>query len=424
MTPLLHRVLFDPALVIACFLLALALCGALVAMCDRMGGSFAAAVNPHPGKLAALEGLRGVLALAVVVHHACCWFWFVRSGVWSTQGSIIFERLAPFGVMQFFFISGFLFWRKLMSPGSIKLRAFYVSRFVRLAPVYYLCVGTAILIALWLGNFHIVVSARDLSISLASWLFFSIAGQLAVNGVEVLRIVCGVVWTLGLEWCFYLSLPFLGWFSGRARRLIYLALICGLLFLVCKWLSSGAMQDSRLVWAILEIREFAKFMIMGFGGGILVAALQTKVQRALSLSVAARSAAVAVLYAIYLLVPDFPGFQTIALLVLLAAFALVVQGADLFGFLTSRSVRFLGAISYDLYLVHGIVYFLAIHGLDGSRPIPLANYIAQTAGCLATIIGVSTVLHFAVERPSMRVSERIARAASPRRAAPPELAQR
>jgi len=130
--------------------------------------------------------------------------------------------------MQFFIISGFLFWRKLMAKDRIELGTFYLSRFIRLAPAYYLCVGAAILIGLSLTQFQIRVSARELMMSLASWMLFSLGGQQAsVNGVDVSRILSGVVWTLVMEWCFYLSLPFLRWFSHRAQRLIHLVVLCG-----------------------------------------------------------------------------------------------------------------------------------------------------------------------------------------------------
>jgi hypothetical protein len=57
------------------------------------------------------------------------------------------------------------------------------------------------------------------------------------------------------------------------------------------------------------------------------------------------------------MIPKIDGVNEVFLL---AGFALVVQGADLFGFLTSRAIRLLGIISYPIYLVHGVVYYMAM----------------------------------------------------------------
>jgi peptidoglycan/LPS O-acetylase OafA/YrhL len=204
----------------------------LVLLFDRLGGYFEKVVTPSTHKLAPLEGLRGILAFSVVAHHACCCYFLTQNGVWTSGNSIVFTRLATFGVIQFFYLSGFLFWRKLMRNGGISAGNFYLSRFVRIGPVYYLCVGAAIFAGVLATGLSLKVGIGDLATSLLQWFSFSMAGQPPVNRVNVQAITCGVTWTLGLEWMFYLSLPFLGWFSRRARRLVYFALTFGVLSLV------------------------------------------------------------------------------------------------------------------------------------------------------------------------------------------------
>lgn len=401
--------LVDPLLASGIFGLVVAVSALLVFLCTRLGGVFAATVGPSGDKLAGLEGLRGILALAVVAHHACCWYYFTQTAVWGTGGSIIFERFARFGVMQFFFISGFLFWRKLIRRGKIDLGSFYLSRFVRLAPLYYLCVGAAILIGLSLMHFQILVGAGELGGSLLSWLLFSMGGQPAVDGADIQRIISGVVWTLAMEWCFYLALPFLGWFSRKTLRLLHLAFLCGVVFVVCKYMSSGRIQNHLLNQGFLEIREFAKFMLIGFGGGILIAAFHDKIERWIRFSPRQRNWLLLGLYGAFLLTPEFRGFEILGWLCLLCGFALVIQETSLFGFITSRPVRFLGVVSYDLYLVHGIVYYVAMRLRGGIHAVSAANYMLQTVGCLIVIMLLATAMHFIVERPSMNLSERLAR---------------
>lgn len=403
-----QRFAFDPLLAALALAFAVAAASALNLLIDRWGGYFGNVVSPASQKLAALEGLRGILAFSVVMHHAYCWYYFTETGVWTTGNSVIFARLADFGVIQFFYLSGFLFWRKLMKAGRIPVAKFYLSRFVRIAPVYYCCVGAAIIVGLLATGFKLQVSPRELATSLLPWLLFSLGGQRAVNHADIARITCGVTWTLALEWLFYLSLPFLGWFSRSARRLMLYALAFGLLFLLSRYVRAGAGDAGSLHFASSMLAEYSKFMLVGFGGGILVAALQTKLKAWFQPLMHLRNWILLGLYLAYLLIP---GITNAGQVLVLAAFALVVQGADLFGLLGCRAVRLLGVISYPMYLAHGIVYYSAMRLRGGIHAVSLSAYLGETAACLAVILLLATLVHLLLERPTMRLSEDIARQA-------------
>jgi peptidoglycan/LPS O-acetylase OafA/YrhL len=342
------------------------------------------------------------------MHHGYCWYYFTQTGVWATGNSVIFARLADFGVIQFFYLSGFLFWRKLMKTGRIPIGKFYLSRFVRIGPVYYCCVGAAIFAGLLVTGFKLQVSPGTLASSLLPWLLFSLGGQSAVNHADIARITCGVTWTLALEWLFYLSLPFLSWFSRNARRLMYYALTFGLLFLLSRYFRAGTVDVGSLHSASSIVAEYSKFMLVGFGGGILIAALEPHLRNRLQFLLPWRNWILLGLYLAYLLIP---GFATAGQVLVWAGFTLVVLGADLFGLLSSRAVRLLGAISYPMYLVHGIVYYSAMRLRGGIRAVSLPAYIAETAGCVAVILLLATAVHLVLERPTMRLSEDIARRA-------------
>jgi len=403
-----QRFVFDPLLAALAFAFAIAGASALNLLFDRWGGYFGNVVSPASQKLASLEGLRGILAFSVVMHHAYCWYYFTQTGVWTTGNSVIFARLADFGVIQFFYLSGFLFWRKLMKAGRIPMSKFYISRFVRIGTVYYLCVGAAIFVGLLVTGFKLQVTLGTLASSLLPWLLFSLGGQSPVNGADIARITCGVTWTLALEWLFYLSLPFLGWFSRNARRLLFYALTFGLLFLLSRYIRAGTGGAGSLHSASSILAEYSKFMLVGFGGGILVAALQTKLKTWSQPVMHLRNWILLGLYLAYLLIP---GIENAGQALVLAGFALVVQGADLFGLLGSRAVRLLGVISYPMYLVHGIVYYSAMRLRGGIHAVSLSAYLAETAASMAIILLLATLVHLVLERPTMRLSEEIARQA-------------
>jgi peptidoglycan/LPS O-acetylase OafA/YrhL len=400
-----QRFAFDPLLAALAFAFAIAAASALIYPFDRWGAYFGNVVSPVSQKLASLEGLRGVLAFSVVMHHAYCWYYFTQTGVWTTGNSVMFARLADFGVIQFFYLSGFLFWRKLLKAGRIPMARFYLSRFVRIGPVYYCCVGAAILLGFLVTGFKLQVSPGMLMNSLLPWLLFSLGGQSAVNGADVARITCGVTWTLALEWLFYLSLPFLGWFSRKARRLIFYALTFGLLFLLSRYVRAGTGDAGSLHSASSILAEFSKFMLVGFGGGVLIAALHTKLRALFQPPMHLRNWILLGLYLAYLLIPGIADGGQVLVLV---GFALVVLGADLFGLLGTRAIRLLGVISYPMYLVHGIVYYSAMRLRGGIHAVGLPTYLAETAACMAVILLLATVIHLMLERPTMKLSEAIA----------------
>lgn len=409
MSEALQRFVSDPVLAVLFFCFVTAGAGALVLLFDRLGGTLGEVVSPSTTKLASLEGLRGILACSVIAHHAYCWYFFTRSGVWDTGRSVIFARLAGFGVLQFFFVSGFLFWRKLMKKGEIPLGSFYLSRFIRIGPAYYACIGIALLVGFAVTGFCLQVGVGALFSSLLPWLLFSVGGRPAVNNADILRITCGVTWTLALEWMFYLLLPFLAWFSRKNWRLLILLLVFAPLSLVNKYSLFGGVNAGNSHAIGMAVAGFAKFMLLGFGGGILIAALEPKIRNWSRAVLPWQNWMLLGLYLAYLMIPKIDGVNEVFLL---AGFALVVQGADLFGFLTSRAVRLLGIISYPIYLVHGIVYYTAMKLRGGMHAVAIYPYIAETAACVAVVILLATVIHLVVERPTMRLSEGIAHKAA------------
>lgn len=403
--------LVDALLISGIFFLALCVTGLLSLCCDRLGGKFAQAVKPQGHKLESLEGLRGVLALAVVAHHCSCWYGLIKTGVWA--GGPIFSRLGGFGVMPFFFISGFLFWRKLMK-GPINLKTFYLSRLARIGPVYFACIILAFCVGSHFSGWELRQTGFQLFTSAASWATFSIFGQPLLNGIDLSRVVSGVVWTLGLEWIFYLCLPFFDWFARQSVRIIHFLLLMAALFLITKGLSITIFKYGMAANVLFYLHGWIGAMLVaGFGGGILLATLHEWIAPRLRLSSSAKNWLVVTCYGIYLFTPDFRGSAVLGVSCLLIAFALVLQGSDIFGFLKFQSTRFLGLISYDLYLVHGVILYTEMQLRRRSQHVSAVSYIAETAASIVVIVLLATLVHASVEVPSMRLSERLGREALP-----------
>ena len=152
-------------------------------------------------RLAWLDVLRGVAALAVVFDHLSYYLLqHVRTVVyhWFDPGN--------YGVFVFFIISGYIVPASLERKGSV--RTFWVSRLFRLYPLYLLAVGIAV--ALYLLHFgSLRGEGSDPTASVLSQLLM----MSNVLGGENLP---NVVWSLSYEMVFYLLLTAL--FIARVHK--------------------------------------------------------------------------------------------------------------------------------------------------------------------------------------------------------------
>jgi peptidoglycan/LPS O-acetylase OafA/YrhL len=410
MHPYVRHFFSDPMLLVIVYALLAVYAWALLWIVDRFAGSQLSLVSVQSGKMVSIEGLRGILACAVVIHHTYCWFIFLGGAEWSSGGSILFMRMASFGVIQFFYLSGYLFWRKLIKAGNIRLVPFYLSRWIRIAPAYFACVGLALLVGVLSTGFTLREPIRDMAFEILRWGFFSLLGRPRINGINMMRITCGVTWTLALEWLFYFSLPLLGWFARRNRRLWILFALFGLMYLSTVSIGSHSRIGLTIWGAINLLSNFGRFMFLGFGGGILVATNESRIRDWTHRLGNNASWILLGCSTAYLLIPGNGSTMGMVLEVfLLPAFALVVGGTDLFGFLVWRPIRLLGVISYPIYLVHGVIFYAAMKLRGGMHAVPLPTYMAQSALCIFCVLVMAMLVHIFIELPTMHLSERIGR---------------
>jgi peptidoglycan/LPS O-acetylase OafA/YrhL len=152
-------------------------------------------------RLAWLDVLRGLAALAVVFNH---FGYFVPAALKNPVNTWI--NPGDYGVFVFFLISGYIVPASLERKGSV--RTFWVSRLFRLYPLYLLAVSIAVALYLvHVGGLRGEGSDPETSI-LSQMLMMSnvLAGENLPN----------VVWSLSYEMIFYLLLTAL--FMARVHK--------------------------------------------------------------------------------------------------------------------------------------------------------------------------------------------------------------
>jgi peptidoglycan/LPS O-acetylase OafA/YrhL len=348
------------------------------------------------GHLPALDGVRGLAILAVLLFHF--------AGEVHPVGPLerVLVRVLGYGslgVDLFFALSGFLITDILVathaSPGYF--RSFYMRRSLRIFPLYY-AVLAFVFFVLPLLPF---LRGTDLG-SLDrfqgwAWLY-GVNVFLAIHGDWVMSYLTHF-WSLAVEEHFYLFWPFLVWWlAPRPRRLMQAALALAAASFASR-IAAAALGVNPVALAVLTPFQLDALCLGGFfavwrreAGGlgpirrILPAFFAIPAIALVALSLVSRLAG-----GLAIAVPLRSGLLRLLLVALLLR-ALTAPAASLDGrFFRARVMGFLGTYSYGLYVYHHFLsYYFKTH--DVLTPLaarvgshPLALLLLTTASIAATI---------------------------------------
>jgi peptidoglycan/LPS O-acetylase OafA/YrhL len=348
-------------------------------------------VNTH-SRFQSIDGLRGYLALFVFFHHGMMWYYYLRLGKWQVPPSNLYTNYGQVGVALFFMITGFLFSLKLFDAiekgDKIDWGRLFVSRFLRLVPLYFFVVAVLIFIVLFVSNFHLAVSFLSFLSQLFHWFGFTIFGNPDINAVKSTSlIVAGVFWSLPYEWLFYLALPLLAVIVGTTvpRKFIILS-----------------------IFSILVIVQFAfkpvlihiYYFIMGIIAAYCVG--NQYLVRYANKKYTSFILCVLLISAFFLI---STAYSKITLLISLIFFLAITNGNTLFGILTSKISMLLGEMGYSLYLLHGLILFITFKFLLGSEFAssfsPLGHWLVLSV-CASVLVVCAYTTYRLIEFPAMQ----------------------
>jgi peptidoglycan/LPS O-acetylase OafA/YrhL len=326
----------------------------------------------------AIDGLRGLLAIGVFLHHSVITYYFYKTGTWTVPPSRLSTLFGQGGVAFFFMITAFLFWGRSDMGGQGAVPRFYWSRMRRLCPMFFVSATLVVLVAIALTHFRIRVPVKDLGAQILSWMAFTFPGTPDINGLPNTSLINGAFWTLIYEWRFYFVLPFLLLFRGRWLFICAVGLVAVWLYLLAPdtptwYFLYGVIAATLTCEAPLLLKHRASTPLASILG---VACLL--------LAYATQSSA----------------YNPIAPLLLFLPFLVIANGNTMFGLLVCRPVRVLGLISYSIYLLHSMFLYLGFRLVAHSNSIihlsPLAFWLIVCSIGLATV-AVSTVTYQRVE---------------------------
>jgi peptidoglycan/LPS O-acetylase OafA/YrhL len=332
-------------------------------------------------QIPALHGIRAIAVFLVILYH----FGLPFPGA--------------HGVLIFFVLSGFLITWLLLKEhersGSISLKGFYKRRILRIFPAFYFYWAVLVSLLLITGK-NILWPHAVSSLFYLSNYYNAIFGD-PNNGLSH-------TWSLAIEEQFYLLWPFV--FSRLAHDLkkmtiVLIGIIGGVWVYRCILLFVFHV-DQAYFYAAFDTRLDSLMM------GCLLAVLMKRrvlmsvwrnVSRSPVLPLSTCALFVASIFAGPALIPryrDFIGFAVDPVLVAILIVQLIaLSSTAYFGWLDWRPVRFLGDISYSLYLWQQLTL-----GLTSHLQFPM---LARLSIALALTIMVASVSYYAVERPFLRL---------------------
>lgn len=340
----------------------------------------------------ALDGLRGIACVLVVVYHLFPFF----------------HQYLFFGWMSmdiFFVLSGFLITDILMKTFGEKnyLRNFYARRLLRVFPLYY---TSLIFFLLILPNVEGLATGFDYFVrnQLYFWLFLQ--NWLLILHPSATDSALNHLWSMAVEEQFYLLWPLLVAAVRKPKTLLVL--------LVVFLLGFSALRFVLWIQQIEKLSYFSLFTFTRFDG-ILIGCMVGVLQKLNPKFIGKHTAIIVLCFAalnflFYFLnlryKGSFPylgllGFSTFSMLFGLLVYDIINRQTKIISAALDIGVlKFFGRISYGTYIFHWPLYLLLNPSIAGWAK---ENFTAMPAPVFSSV--VLTILSFIIGYLSFRFFE-------------------
>jgi peptidoglycan/LPS O-acetylase OafA/YrhL len=359
------------------------------------------------GRLTRLDGLRGILAVYVMLGHTAPFI------PWPPMVGRVIEALVSHGlaaVNLFFALSGLVIVQSMARFGG-RARAFLAARAWRLLPVYFVVLGLATVALAWRSPFDVMPWIRPGDIGSMIWerrLPTSWPAHLAMH----LALLQGITprgwlpdlqfsmlspaWSLSTEWQFYvviaLVMPLVGSDDRGLRRLVWLCLAVAVVgrgyaaVMPLHWRFHRAFLPNEAAYFAIGIAAARLWRggagLVGFGAALGVAVV-IGASHGSGFAMIAK-ALPPLVWAVMIVAQRTPDHRLVR---------------PIARCLDHPAVLWLGAISYPLYLVNepvGRALAVVVGGAALGDPVWFSLVWGPLT--LAGSVGLAAVLHYTVER--------------------------
>lgn len=345
-------------------------------------------MNIHKEKsiyLPGLNGIRAIAAIAVLISHITLALgeFGLDDKIFGTDqfGNASGLKLAGYGVIMFFTLSGFLITYLLLQEkekiGEIKMKDFYLRRILRIWPLYYLYLLMALVI---IFSYHLPLykSSIPFYIFLAANIPFIIGTSLPL---------LAHYWSLGVEEQFYLFFPYI--VKVKNRKLVFYIVFI-ILFLILLKFFFWYLNKYKLItlpFTIINVIAIHTMLIGALGATLYY------LQHAFFIKIFTNRIVQLIAWLIIGLtainkfhlasVIDGEIISIVSVVLILGQ----ITKTSPFINLENRFFDFIGKISYGIYVIHPIVIFYFSKMIGKFSSSKIENYMM-----VYLIISLSTIV--------------------------------
>jgi peptidoglycan/LPS O-acetylase OafA/YrhL len=351
-------------------------------------------------KLDYVDALRGLAILGVVIVHTS------RAG--SSDLPSVLNKITgegSRGVQLFYLASAFTLFLSYYKRNSNELnpiRNFFLRRFFRIAPMYYLGVGYYLYEnnfgpSLWLAEVDHITFGNILS---------NITFLHGFNPYHINSIVPGG-WSIAVEMTFYLTLPILFVRIKNLNQAFNFLLFTLILRLALNafFVHYPLVSHDRL-WGGYLIKYFPSQLPV-FALGIMLFFMVAK-QEMLS-SISGKSILIFVGLILVQLVTK-TNFIFANHIIFSIAFLLLGIGVSKYRprILVNKLMNYIGKISFSIYLVHfAVIFALTDYNLIDFHSNAVISFAIRFVVVLALSIGIASLTYSSIEEPFVHLGKRI-----------------
>lgn len=345
-----------------------------------------------------LNAVRAIAALMVIVSHV--------ERKMSSFDISVFEpltKLGSVGVTLFFSLSGFLITYLLLLEKEkfekINIRDFYIRRFLRIWPLYYLVLFFVYVLIPYIMPEYYAEELGRFSLKSAFLNIFFLTNVTIV--LKYTPLIIAVIWSIGIEEQFYLFWPWLIKSKNKIKFIILIVLLLPILKILCLLF----VPNYSVLKNVYEILNHTRFDSMAIGGFFGILAFNKKIAfrnfviNSESLK-SRRFQIVLYILTISLLILSLKNvnffnlynFQILPILFSIIILNLIDAKSSVLN-MENKIINYVGKISYSLYLLHVIVFYFLFpylkqifQNVDKSVIILLVYIISILASILVSAI--------------------------------------
>lgn len=349
-----------------------------------------------------LDGLRGIAILLVILHHN---FDFIP-----------ILKLGWIGVDLFFVLSGFLITEILLykKPKKHFLLNFYARRGLRILPLYYLIVIIFFLTAPYLPELHAqykYYSTHQVFLWTNTQNWLNILYQKPDNHMLLYHF-----WSLSLEEQFYLIWPLLIVIIKSQKwltRTAFIILLSCILLRIISWLYFGEGYTNYQIQSATRVDGLCIGSLIALWKYGNPASLNKKIT---ATAISIISIHIIVFVLVKLFFPDTPHFRFLGFTSIAAVFGLLVWYSISHKtmlnqyFLNNKYLKWLGKISFGLYVFHWPVLVLFricfTNRLESYGFSRAYSYIFLSVAAVIVAIGISWISYTLFEKKFLALKDR------------------